>query len=204
MLENLSDNLNLLMAKARLSSSELARLTGLPATTIKRIRNNEQANPTISTLLPISKYFSISLSQLVGDEALKNTDQAYTTMELQKIPLISWQECVSYTWIDNEKFSNTILTERQMSKKAFALRIEDQDLDFFPKWSIVLIEPEKTPESGDYVIVAKTEQGLASVRKYIIELDQIYLKSLVAGLGISTLTSEYKILGVIVQCKMEL
>jgi len=195
------------MAKARLSSSELARLTGLPATTIKRIRNNEQSNPTISTLLPISKYFSISLSQLVGDEELKTINNSYNKTELQRIPLLSWQECFAYTGAEDEQPSavvNTIFTEKQMSKKAFALCIEDQDLDFFPKRSIVLIEPEKTPESGDYIVVAKTEQRLASIKKYIAEFDQIYLKSLVAGLGISALTSEYKILGVILQCKIEL
>ena len=58
------------MALERLSSSALARKTGVHATNIKRIRNNEQANPTVTTLLPLARYFSISLSQLIGDEVL--------------------------------------------------------------------------------------------------------------------------------------
>ncbi len=85
MLKNLSDNLNLLMARSRLNSSELARLTGLPATTIKRIRNNEHSNPTISTLLPIAKQFSITLSELVACELLSDI-QNKASVEAHSFP----------------------------------------------------------------------------------------------------------------------
>lgn len=204
MLKSLSDNLNILMAKARLNSSALAKQIGLPATTIKRIRNNEQANPTITTLLPIAEYFSISLSQLVGDEPLNAETMARTQVGFQKIPLLSWHECVHFDLLNPDKYPKKISTERKISKKGFALTIENHDLEFFPKNSLLIVEPEKIPESGNHVIVTKIEQNIASIKKYIIEIDQVYLKSLVHGLGISPLTPEHKILGVIVQYKMDL
>jgi SOS-response transcriptional repressor LexA len=200
MLKNLSDNLNLLMAKERLNSSELARLTHLPATTIKRIRNNEQSNPTISTLLPIARHFSITIGELLGCEPSALT----TNHRATSIPLLSWRECLQFDSLDYSKINIRIPTEKSVSKKCYSLRVEERDLEFFPEKSLLIIEPELTPESGDYVVVGKTEQGIASIKKYIIETDQIYLKSLVQGLGITALTSEYKILGVIIQYKIEL
>ncbi len=200
MLNLLSDNLNMLMAKARLNSNELARKIGIPATTIKRIRNNEQANPTIGTLLPIAHYFSISLNQLLGNEPLHSIE----TNSLYKIPLLTWKECIDYSSLNYEMFSNKILTERKVSSKSFALIHEDNDIEIFPLKSILIIDPEQQIASGDFVIVANTEQKIASIRKYIIELDQIYLKSLISGTTISVLTPLYKILGVIIQYKLEL
>ncbi len=202
MLNELSNNLNILMAKARLSSSELARQIGIPATTIKRIRNNEQANPTIVTLLPIAQYFSISLSQLVGSESLPSTEKSCVT-GLHKIPLLTWSKCIHYDSLDYEKCSKYIFTERNVSKKAFALIIEEDDLAFFPKKSILVIEPNQSPENGDYVVIGNAE-NVSSIRKYIIEIDQIYLKSPVEGVTMSVLSPEYQILGVIIQYKMEL
>lgn len=68
----------------------------------------------------------------------------------------------------------------------------------------MIVDPIVPPESGNYVIVTKSEQGTASIRKYIVETDQIYLRSLMDKLMIKPLTSEYKVLGVIVQYKVEL
>jgi len=204
MLKPLSENLNILMSKARLSASELARQIGIPAATIKRIRNNEQANPTITTLLPIAKYFSISLNELIGDKTYDVIDKDCETNKLNTIPQLSWHECIHSTLLDYKKIPEKILTERTVSKSAYALKVEDHNQDFFTKDNILIIEPEIKPKTGDYVIVANIKKNITSIRKYLIEIDQIYLKPLVPGLEVSILTPEYNILGVIIQCKMEL
>lgn len=201
MLKYLSDNLNLLMAKARLTSSELARHIGIPATTIKRIRNNDQANPTITTLLPIAQYFSISLNELIGNQSL---NLPKTAKGLRKIPLLSWTECLHIRSMNFENCSNHVLTERQVSNKSFALKLEDHELEHFPSNSILIVEPNLTPETNNFVIVANIKQKCASVRKFLVEIDKVYLKPLIPGLGTAPFTKNYKILGVIVQYKMEL
>lgn len=199
MLKNLSDNLNMLMAGARLNSSELARQTGIPAGTIKRIKNNN-ANPTIETLIPLAKYFSIAISELVGDAPLNSA----ITIGLKKIPLLSWQKYSINNQIDYTNLSRFVLTERQIGKRGFALHMEKEYMDFFPKDSLLIVDPEINPGFGDYVIVNKEEQGIASIRKYICEIDHAYLEPLIKGLDIIPLTNSFKILGVIIQYKMEL
>jgi len=203
MLNNLSDNLNMLMARARVSSDELARQIKIPATTIKRIRNNDHANPTITTLIPIANYFSVSLNQLVGMESLISTTNQ-PLIKTQKVPLFSWEESVHYAEIEYMERAQYINVERIVSEKAFALIVEDTDLDFFPKHCIILIDPMVQPLNGDYVIVANMKHNKPSIRKYIVEMDQLYLKPLISGIGVTTFTSEYKILGVILQYKVEL
>jgi len=202
MLKDLSNNLNILMAKARLNSNELARQINIPATTIKRIRNNEQSNPTVMTLLPIAQYFSISLDQLIGNESFPSKN-IYPS-ELHSIPLLTLQESTQYALLNYRKGNSQVFTELNVSDKAFALIIEENDLDFFPKKSIVITDPGQKPETGNYVVIANIKQNIASIRKYIVEIDQIYLKPLVKGVTISVLSPEYKILGVILQYKVEL
>jgi transcriptional regulator with XRE-family HTH domain len=200
MLKHLSTNLEILMSRENINSNELARKIGIPATTIKRIRSNEQANPTITTLLPISQYFSVSLTQLIGTEPLASAE----THLAMKIPILSWVECIHYDLLDFTKLPKKIFTERTVSSKSFVLTLDDHDLEFFPKHCFLIIEPEKEPESGDYVIVGNIQHKVASIRKYIVEIDRIYLKSLMTGAGISIFNTENKILGVIIQYKVEL
>lgn len=202
MLKELSENLNALMAKVRINSSELARAVGVPATTIKRIRNNENANPTITTLLPIAQYFSISLNQLIGRETILANSN--TCIRLNKIPMLSLQDCIHYLSLQYETVPQQIFTERRVGRKAFALLIDSTDLELFPKGGIIIVEPEKNPESGDYVVVRNIAHGIASIRKYLVELDKIYLIPLIGGIKVSVLTNDYIVIGVIIQYKVDL
>lgn len=203
MFKQLSDNLNLLMAKSRLNSSELARQTGLPATTIKRIRNNEHTNPTLSTLVPIANYFSVTLNDLLKHEGSPAPVLKLASGGVRTLPLLSWQSCLQFSEIELMP-KLTITTERRVSEKAFALEMDNNDIALFPQHARLIVEPEIPPESGDYVLVANLKQKMASLRRFIIEIDNTYLQPLIAGLNAIVLTSEYKILGVIIQTKMEL
>lgn len=194
---NLSDNLNLLMAKARLNSSELARLTGLPATTIKRIRNNEQSNPTISTLAPIANYFAISLHEL-----LTGTTEAPSATNPHSIPLRTWDTVNAPHPTGTE--AKYIATELALSEGSYALMVDDADLAPFPKGALLIIDRHRTPETSDYVIVSKANAGIATIKKLIIEMDQAYLKSLLPGVEITPLTEAVIVLGVITQYKINL
>src|SRR5260221_5503522 len=120
MLKNLSENLNWLMSKARINSNELARQTGLPATTIKRIRNLDTANPTVSTLIPIANFFAISISELLGCvESHSNKTIQHVKSKINSIPLLTWRECIKLDDLDFENFPNKISTEKQISGKNF-------------------------------------------------------------------------------------
>src|SRR5581483_6132788 len=66
----LSKNLSLLMFENNIDSPTLSRYTNVPVATINRLKANPASNPTLASLLPIANYFSISLNQLIGTEAI--------------------------------------------------------------------------------------------------------------------------------------
>lgn len=207
MSEKLCDNLNLLMQEARISAEELSRRIDLPASSIKKIRNFDNINPTLSTLSPIAKYFCLSISQLVGDEPLPESREKgsyqLSSEKLSHIPLISWQETIAWPATYNKSHS-TITTEHSYSKNAFALLIEEEGLENLSKGTILLIDPTIKPEHRDFVIVYKTDQKMPSLKQALFDDDQIYLKSVILGYNISLFTIEHKILGIVVEYKKNL
>lgn len=195
MQNNLSDTLNLLMAQARINSSELARATGLPATTIKRMRNHEQCNPTISTLTPIAKFFAVTIHQLISGTSI----QANTS--INRIPL--------FTFADAEKIKQglsstlSMATEKSLSPGSYGLTLE-QALDPFPRNAILVIDRARLPSSLDYVLVSKNTSNTLAIKRYVLEADQAYLLSLVPGVSTVPHTTDYDCLGVIVQYQCDL
>ena len=71
-MENLSAVLTHLMSKNGLTSSELARKTGVAQPVIYRLMSGETENPQILTLKPIADYFKLSIEQLLGSAPLNN------------------------------------------------------------------------------------------------------------------------------------
>ena len=58
--------LSSLMQAQKLSSSELARRTGVAQPIIYRLMNGNTCNPQILTVKPIADYFAITIDQLLG------------------------------------------------------------------------------------------------------------------------------------------
>ncbi|MDG4550759.1 MAG: helix-turn-helix transcriptional regulator [Candidatus Contendobacter sp.] len=65
-----SEILNSLMVRERLTDNELAARTGVPQPTISRIRSGESRDPRDSTLRQLADYFRLTVSQLRGDVPL--------------------------------------------------------------------------------------------------------------------------------------
>ncbi len=61
---NLAQNLIKALKSRGITTAKLSQDIGLPEITINKIRNGQNKNPTISTLLPIINYFNISLDYL--------------------------------------------------------------------------------------------------------------------------------------------
>ena len=207
MFKKLSDNLNLLMDEGRISADELGRRTGLPASTIKKIRNRYNPNPTLTTLLPLAQYFAITLDQLIGNETLPQTrikglyqiDPAI----LHHLPILSWNEAI--TWpITNHKKHSTITTEQDYGKNAYALIVEEDGWENLTKRTALLIDPTLTAEHRDFIIVHKQGQSVPVLRQALFDEGQMYLKPLVKEYNVTILTAEHKLLGVVVEYKKNL
>ncbi|HEX4046037.1 MAG TPA: helix-turn-helix domain-containing protein [Gammaproteobacteria bacterium] len=207
MSEKLSKNLDLLMAEGLLNAEELSRRIGLPASTIKKIRNNSDSNPTLSTLSPLAKYFSLSISQLVGDEPIPTTriKGSYKIDEekLYHVPIISWQD--SITWPSSEKQpQQTATTEHLYSKNAYALIVEEDDWENLAKGTAILVDPALEAEHRDFVIIFKKGQKIPTLKQVLFDEGHIYLKPITKGYNIAALSSEHRILGIIVEYKKHL
>jgi transcriptional regulator with XRE-family HTH domain len=200
--EKLSSNLNLLMAKARLNANELARRTGIPASSVKKIRNNINPNPTLATLAPIANYFSITISQLIGDISLpagqaQNANGSFETTQ-NTIPLIAWNE--AHDWSKLSKPDHPAITsERPYSQDAFGLIVEEETWKAFSKGTILLVDPVIMPQQHDYVIVSKDNQSTPALKQVLIEDDEIFLKSILIDNHVIQKNSGHKILGVIME-----
>jgi SOS-response transcriptional repressor LexA len=207
MFEKLSDNLNLLMAEVRISADELGRRTGLTSGTIKKIRNRYNPNPTLTTLLPLAKYFAVTLDQLVGNEPLpeERTKGTYqVNLEtLRHIPLLSWDEAT--TWPStNKQLHSTITTEHNYSETAFALIVEEDGWENLAKGTALLIDPILKADHRDFVIVLKKGQQTPTLKQAFYDEGQLYLKPVIQGYSIIKFTQEHRLLGVVVEYKKHL
>ena len=66
----LREILQKLINDANITERALARALGIPPTTLYQLVNTENPNPFVKTLLPIAKYFNVSIEQLMGEKPL--------------------------------------------------------------------------------------------------------------------------------------
>ena len=204
MFEKLSDNLNMLMRETHISADELGRRTGIPASTIKKIRNRYNPNPTLTTLMPLAAFFSLTLGQLVGSELLpaERKKGAYKEVSetMHHIPILTWEESIQrQSAIDKNR--ETIASDYNYDKTAFALIVEENDWENLSKGTALLVDPTLTPEHRDFVIVHKEGLTTPSLKQLLYDEGQMYLKSLLHGYNITIFTPEHKILGIVVEYK---
>lgn len=207
MSEKLNKNLDLLMTEAQLNAEELSRQIGLPASTIKKIRNNKDANPTLSTLAPLAKFFSLSLSQLVGDEPFplsrKKGSYQLNTARLNHVPLICWPEAISWPTVARDS-QGMVGTEHVYSKEAYALLVEEEGWENLAPGTALLVDPAVRAEHRDYVIVYKQGQKMPTLKQLLLDEEQRYLKPVSQGYNIAAFSPEHVILGVVVEYKKHL
>ena len=201
LLEKLSNHVNQLMAHERITASELGRRINLPASTIKKIRNCDAPNPTVATLLPIARYFSLTLSQLVGDE---NMSFHGLSGGLQKIPVLSWQTVIDYPNVDFQTATKTISLYPPESPSSYALIIEEQNFETLPDGTILVVNPDIQPTNLDLVVVWKEGQPSACLKQWIDDQGEFYLKNLMPGFPCIGFTKEHTVLGVITEYRKRL
>lgn len=208
MFDKLSDNINLLMNEVHISAEELARQTGIPASTIKKIRNRYSPNPTLTTLIPLAQFFSVSLSQLIGDEPLPDTRikglYKPNRDKLHHFPILSWEQSINLSTANSEPHSS-ISTEHAYNPATFCLIVEENDWENISKGTAILIDPSLIAEHRDFILVYREGQSIPTLKQAIFDEGTLYLKSVIFGHNnIAAFTPEHKILGVVVEYKKQL
>src|SRR3990167_4732459 len=84
----IKESLAALMKAKGIRESELARETGIPQPTLNRLLIGSTSNPTISTVEALTKFFGVTMEQLLGREPITSKRSVPSHM----IPIISWRQ----------------------------------------------------------------------------------------------------------------
>ena len=122
------------------------------------------------------------------------------------MPVLTWN--MAFSWAVKKqgfpkKPDHWISTEKSVSEKAFALIIPNDSFGLiFRENSIIIIEPDKEPNDGDFIALQDKQEKSIILKKLIIEDDDFYLASVRPEIKkIIRLNSDYKLLGVIIETR---
>lgn len=209
--------LGFLIQTEKVSGNELGKETGVPQPVINRIINGKTLNPSISTLIPIAKYFNLSMSQLIGEAPLPEvfnkqlapSEDISFANETHNVPIIHWNQILE--WCDNTLDASVeeyISIEKQTSRKIFALKMNELDVNItnprFHSDSIIIIEPEITTLNYDYVIICNVEKTLPPkyyISQILFDDSKKILKSLTSNEETYPMKTTEKIIGIIIEAR---
>lgn len=184
-----------------LTEAELSRRTNLPQTTLHRILTGETASPRGKSLQAIANYFRLSINDL-----LTSPDSVSSKNQQHKVRILDWSNgCLSNT--EDAMTSETVLTDADVSKSSFALRMNDSSMDLqFPEGSLLIFDPQRKPQDRCFALVFAEKEDTYFFRQLLCSGSDRYLKSLspdLASVPLRKLEKNDKVIGVLVQAKME-
>jgi len=174
---NVGKILSGLMKEQKLTSAELARLTGIVQPVIYRMAAGETDNPKIGTLIPIANYFGISINQLIGlNEPSQNVFSSIGEKN-NKIPLLKWNEISEFPAIGEEH--EYVSIDEKRSGSCFAVKIDGPTMNpAFPDNCIAVFDSSLTAKHGDYILVSFKEQSKITLKQFLVDGEDLYLKPL--------------------------
>ncbi|WP_131774901.1 LexA family protein [Legionella anisa] len=177
----LSNNLQQLMRiHGNTSVSELARLTGIPQPTIHHILTGSTKNPRKKALEELSRFFSISVEQLIGNEPLPMVipDGVKKDLKISTIPIVEWDLLKNWpTSKDDIPENQEILLNKTVANDSFALIIpNDSMLPRFQQNTLLIFDSGKTPKDRDFVIVHLSKGNTIEFNRLFYENNAFYLR----------------------------
>jgi transcriptional regulator with XRE-family HTH domain len=194
MFNSIGKKINLLMARKGISGMRLARELGIPASTIKKIRSQEITNPTVATLAPIARYFSVSLEYLLD---VTDDFNNQSIKQQHVLPLISWIEALEFPKIQTRTRQH-IVTKAQYGENVFAMLIEEDDSTLLPS-GVLIVDSIALIKQGDLIITVKNEPSKIMLNQFIHEDGTSYLLSLSVDRSVIPLDAADRLLGVVME-----
>ncbi len=186
----LSKILQKLLYEKRINASELAREVDLPVPTVHRLVTGKSTRPYESSLKPIADYFSIEVTQLLGEKPLPSDEKASTlksnSNDLEKnlavsLPLIPWN---NLTNLEKMEEYSEIPFLGKISDKGFATIMPDTSMEpLVQRDSIIIFDPLILPTDRSCILIKLHETKAYVLRQLLIDADHKYLKSLNSDLS---------------------
>lgn len=198
--KNLNNTLGYLIKERGINTYQLHKHTGVPLSTLKRLRLNKENNPTLASLIPIAKYFKITVDQLIGIHSLES--KKHSPKEI-KVPIIYWKDAVHCKDKQKKAFSFLLVVDEKINKDCYALIIEKYQWSNFLSGSLLIVDPHLSPNNRDFIIVYKKGQSdPPQLHQILISENKRYLKISDYKSDMVSFTNSYKTLGVVTQIRM--
>lgn len=152
--QRLAKNLAKLMIDKGINTKMLNSLTGISVTAINALKRG-QGNPTLGTLLELSKVFNLTLDELVGDlpDSNKSAGQELVNIPIYNInqfPLSSNSVCNGYIKLAHSEHNESNL---------FAVEITNNALQpLYEKGSLFVISSSQNYTDGDILLIIKDDR----------------------------------------------
>jgi transcriptional regulator with XRE-family HTH domain len=203
----IGENITFLMESCGIDATQLSQQTGLPASTISRLRSSTtECSPNLSSLIPIADYFSVTISQLIGEEPIDQNHDKFKPSIIKKIsiPILRSETITNYLDGNNDGTFPFLNIDLPVSELTFAYYLQGNAMEpQFPDKTILIIDPALVIENLDHVLVIPNGNKTPIFRQVLIDGDEKYLRALnpLFQEFIKLTQDSHKILGVMVQSR---
>lgn len=206
----ISRNIGLLMEHFAIANeTQLAKLVGLPQSTINKLISGVSADPRVSTLVPIIEHFKLSFDTLFNEDPVFGPPKENQALDLL-IPLISYEKIgAMYDSLENlnrKNWSHWYPIPAQEQTNYYALHLNPQQLlKPFDQTSLLIIRNESILLNNSHCLLIHLKSNVVTPKKIIFDNGKQWLLALQSEIPPSEFTNaEWKSLGIIEFSMMDL
>jgi len=193
---------------------KLARALGVSSKAVSKWLSGE-ALPRPAMMKALAKTLNVDHLWLQhGDEASNSQKKLITAVFRQDFPLIDWESLQNWKDLINEnplKFKWFATGSLLEGDYGFWLIVKDDLMTSstglcVPEKSMILVDPNRTPESGDLVIAKIEGAKKATFRQFFVDqgTNTTYLKPLNSNYKPIEINDSCQFIGVVVESRMSL
>lgn len=153
-----------------ITQAQLARLVGVKQQTISYICGTDNPATSSRYATKIAQALGVNPAWLQSGEGSQHDPVVRIELDgrevaVRQVPLLEGDEAVAFAEGREAKQGKTLMTDAEISTRAFAMEIEGESMaPAFKPGDRVVIDTKVMPEPGDFV--AAKAQGLLTFRKY--------------------------------------
>lgn len=199
------DTLRTLMSREDVSEAKLSKATGINQTTLNRLLR-EGGDAKTKTLIPIAKFFGVSVSHLTGEFG-ENTLLPLKNSKVFIVPIIPFEQIISWDFHYKETtvYSYpTVVTAKNISDRTFATMSQNSMEPMFKAGTILIVDPDAEIKDGSYVLLS-TGFSTPALRRIIIDGQRKYKASVFKkNEDPEPISDQDKIVGILIESRYDL
>lgn len=175
-MNTLGERLSKLRAEKKLSREALGKKIGVTKTSIKNWEDDAN-QPKVEYLQALADFFGVGFAWLsTGDKPTKaeqppewdNNVSPVSHSQLRRAPIINWVQAGVFTEIADSCYDEwEYFVDKGFSDTVYWLRVQGDSMSpEFKKGELLLVDQDRQPKAGDYVIALEYDQDRATFKKY--------------------------------------